>query len=276
MDRFICYKHDIRHWIVRKIKEANSRPIQFKIKQRYTVRQAKDLILKKRFAISANSPSWFYTAFERGNKDPLTNYALEFLDLNIEKAHPILVTGGGVGIMAFHLADSGFDEITVTDLLPEVVEVGQEIKNRFNYNNVIFIVDDCLNPKKEINKKYGAITALHWVFSAFMGNYGNEAVKNPFDIKVREKALNNFFEIYGNKLYSGGFLLVELTDACADYRIYTDHPSMDKSAEMIYPVRHSPEMVNLCASKNDLTVIDKKMSVRTGHHPRTLYVLRKN
>lgn len=274
-DRLICYKYDVKNALVKLARQFIRKKINYKIKRRYTIRYAKNLVLEKKFAISGNAPAWFYSAFDRDNYDPLTNYALEYIDDNIGDDGKILVTGGGCGIMGFHLADNGLRSVTVMDLLPEVVEVGEALKSAYAYHNVKFLVDDCLKPTKILTEKYDAITALHWLFSAFMGNYGNSTIENPYDAENRKNVLSQFLKEYAERLNAKGIILVELIDACTDYRIYTDHPSQEPSAETIYPVRHSPEMVKECADRLGLDIVTQKMSVRTGHHPRTLYILQK-
>jgi len=247
--------------------------IKFIIKQRYSERHAKKIVIKKKLALTLDGkPSWFYTAFERKDADPLTNYTLDFIEKNIKKDGKILVTGCGTGITAFHLADCGFKEIVGSDLLPECIIIANELKKEFNYENTRYIIDDGFHPA--VNEKFDLITALHWVFSAWMGNYGNSPVSNPFDLKIREEALNNFLSVYSSLLNENGILIVELTDAVADYRLASDHHLASYSLE-IYPIRHNLAQVERCAALNGLDVIDKKLCVTYGHHPRTSYFLRK-
>jgi hypothetical protein len=107
-----------------------------------------------------------------------------------------------------------------------------------------------------------------------MGNYGNSPVQNPYDENTRIEALNSFLSVYSKLLNENGYLIVELTDAVTDYRLPADHPMGDFSKE-IYPIRHTPEQVERCAAANGFSVIDKKLSVSYGHHPRASYYLKK-
>lgn len=254
---------------IRKVRKEDSR-----INSKVSVTAIKKLIREKGFAVSDGQASWFYTAYERGDLDPLTNFAMEFLDSNVNKSAPILITGCGTGIMAFHLADIGYTNVTGFDYLHECVEVAQHVSSMGNYQ-VEFYQDDGFNPN-DMGKKFDAITALHWVFSAWMGNYGNN--KLPED-KVasqafREELLTDFLQKYSALLNKNGILILELTDAVSDYRIPSDHYLGEFSKE-IYPIRHSPEQVDKCASLTGFIVVTKNLSVLYGHHPRTQYILRK-
>jgi SAM-dependent methyltransferase len=273
-DYLICLKHDIKRSAILFLKRMAGRKKRtvFDLKQRYSSRYAKNVILRKKLAITDGKPSWFYTAFERGDADALTNYSLGFIDQNLSKEGRILVTGCGTGITVFHLAEYGYKEVVGTDLLPECIDVADQLKNDFRYDNARFLIDNGFDPA--INEKFDLITALHWVFSAWMGNYGNPAVVNAFDPAIREQALNRFLSTYSPLLNEKGILIIELTDAVADYRLAADHPMGDFSLT-IYPIRHSPAQVESCAAANGFEVMDKKLSVSYGHHPRTSYYLRK-
>jgi SAM-dependent methyltransferase len=273
-DYLVCFKHDIKRSAMLFLKRMAGRKKRtvFDLKQRYSSRYAKNVILKKKLAITDGKPSWFYTAFERGDADALTNHTLQFIDRTLSKEGRILVTGCGTGITVFHLAEYGYKEVVGTDLLPECIEVADQLKKDFRYNNTRFLIDNGFDPA--INEKFDLITALHWVFSAWMGNYGNPAVVNAFDPAVREQALSQFLVTYSPLLNEKGILIIELTDAVADYRLATDHPMGDFSLT-IYPIRHSPEQVERCAAASGFEISDKKLSVAYGHHPRTSYYLRK-
>src|SRR5205814_6132179 len=152
--------------------------------------------------------------------------------------------------------------------LPECIDVANQLRQDLKYDTTRFVVDDGFKPT--ITEKFDLVTALHWVFSAWMGNYGNNPLANPFDADVRSKALRDFFSVYSNLLTEKGMLIIELTDAVADYRLATDHFMGDYSLK-IYPIRHTPEQVKQCAEANGLDVVDKKLCVSYGHHPRTSY-----
>lgn len=275
-DFWICFIYDIRSSIKYFLKKILGRikHSNFIIKQRYSKRYAKKVVLKKKLAVTTSrKPSWFYTSFDRSITDPLTNYTLKFIEDTINKENKILITGCGTGINLFHLADCGFKELVGSDLLPECIDIANQLKNDFKYDNTRFIVDDGFNPS--ITDKFDLITALRWVFSAWMGNYGNTSKLNPFDQNVRDEALKDFLMIYSKLLNMNGMLIIELIDSVVDYRLAADHKLGDDSIN-IYPIRHSAEQVKKCAELNGFDVIDKKLSISRGHQPRTCYYLRKN
>ena len=92
-DYLVCLKHDTRRSAILFLKglAGKKKRSVFDLKQRYSSRYAKNVILKKKLAITNGKPSWFYTAFERGDADPLTNYTLQFIDKNLTKEGRILV-----------------------------------------------------------------------------------------------------------------------------------------------------------------------------------------
>ena len=174
---------------------------------------------------SARNPSWFYTAYSRGGQDPLTNYTLKRLIDEPEKNKEVLITGCGTGIMLFFLIDKGFTQVDGFDYLPECIEIANYIKEKGNYAKTNLWVDDGFNPQN-IKKKYDIITAMHWVFSAWMGNYGNSLENiDPYNPDYREKKLFELLKVYKYYLKSNGVLILEITDSVADYRVSTDHLS---------------------------------------------------
>lgn len=277
-DRLICYAHDVRWalWLIAKRAAGQRVPTHSinSIKSRISPRRAKELVLRERLAVADGQPSWFYVAFDRGDQDPLTNYALDFIARNIPKSGRLLVTGCGTGITVFHLADCGFRDVTGIDLLPQCIAIANKIKQQGKYVETSFREADCFHPQLE--GTFDAITVMHWLCSAWAGNYGNSPVeigeaRRP---EVREKLLTDFLAIYAPHLSANGVLIVELIDAVTDYRIASDHHLGDRSLA-IYPVRHSPEQVQRCAAANGLQVIEQRLCVSYGHHPRTSYVLKK-
>jgi SAM-dependent methyltransferase len=276
LTKFVCLKYEFRKVLAsaaksilfRKKKTTSS----FTVKSRYTVSEAKKIIRNEGLALNGYQPSWFYTSFERLNTDPLTNCCLQFIEDNVPKESSILITGCGTGIMVFHLADAGFKSIEGRDLLQKCIRVASRLKEQFNYSNTSFLIDDGLQPK--LDNKYDLITALHWVFSAWMGNYGNTAQEDPRNPIVRERLLVELLRAYSINLNKDGIIIIELIDAVTDYREPFDHPLGLKSLD-IYPVRHTPEQVSKCANLVGLKVIDKKLVVSYGHHPRTGYFLKK-
>jgi hypothetical protein len=194
-----------------------------------------------------NQFSWFYTAYDRNDKDKMTNYTMNFIVNNFSKDSRVLVTGCGTGITLFHLMDSGFSKVEGLDYLDSCVEISNEVARLGSYNTKIW-KDDGFNPKLE--GSYDVITALHWVFSAWSGNYGNDKVslQRAFDPETRQKLVNDLFSKYAPHLNKNGVFIIELTDAVADYRLEgekrKDH----------YPVRHTPEQIKIAAELNGLIV----------------------
>jgi hypothetical protein len=270
----ICLKYEFQNWWIQTGKRMLGRKIhRFDIKRRYSVWAAKRIVMDENLAIVDNShPSWFYSAFDRNDADPLTNYSLKYIEQNVPKEASILIMGCGTGIMAFHLADAGFINIEGRDLLEKCIRVANRLGDQFGYKSVKFHVDDGFQPK--LKHKYDLITAMHWVFSAWMGNYGNTPPEDAYNPLVREHLLSEFLGNYVEHLSKNGLIIVELIDAVADYRDPFDHPLGQESTK-IYPVRHTPEQVRACASKLGLEVIDKRLCVNYSHQPRTSYILRK-
>jgi SAM-dependent methyltransferase len=273
-DVVICAKHDLRTGTGRILRRLLGRPVPKPLPSRVPTSKIKRLILKKGFAVSNGGISWFYDAYSRGNSDPLTNFAMDYVAKNTSKDAAILVTGCGTGITALYLADLRFTDVSGMDLLSDCIEVANAVKSMGHYNGVQFFTGDGFAP--QLSRKYDVITALHWVFSAWMGNYGN----NPVDldkassVEVRQALLRDFFSAYVPFMNPGAILLIELTDAVADYRIPSDHAWGERSRS-IYPVRHTPEQVERVAAEVGLAVVDRQLCVSFGHHPRTLYVLKR-
>lgn len=234
----------------------------------------KRLLMRNGLAVQDGAPWWFYSALDRGDADPLTNYALRYVVENVPKSAQVLITGCGTGITAFYLADAGFEHVHGIDLLPECISVADQVQQLGGYTGTRFWVDDALRPT--LHQSYDLITALHWVFSAWMGNYGNTPAdaEKAFTPDLREALLTELLGQYAPHLRPGGRLLIELTDAVTDYRLPEDHP-LGEFSRTIYPVRHTPEQVGRCAAVNGLVVEDQQLCVNYGHHPRTSYVLRK-
>lgn len=261
----------IRSTLKRLIGRTNKKPSR--IKSRYSEFAGKRIVLQEGIGLVDTGISWFYTAFERGSGDPLTNFMLDYVERNLPRDSTILLTGCGTGIMVFHLADSGFTSIEGSDLLPECIAVANRIRDQFGYRQTSFRVMDGFNPK--LDKTYDLITAVHWVFSAWMGNYGNDPAADARNPEVRMHCLKSFLGAYIDHLAPGGLFAIELTDSVADYREPLDHPHGERSVD-IYPVRHSPEQVREVAGSLGLEVLGQRLSVSYGHQPRTLYILQKD
>lgn len=215
-----------------------------------------------------NQFSWFYTAYDRNDKDKMTNYTMNFICEGFSKDSRILITGCGSGITLFHLMDSGFKNVEGLDYLSSCVEISNEVARLGGYTTKIW-QDDGFNPK--LTGKYDVITALHWVFSAWSGNYGNDKVQleKAFDPEFRQYLITELLSKYVPHMNDNGVFIIELTDAVADYRL------TDEKKREHYPVRHTPEQLRIAAEKNGLIVENYYLSVSYGHQPRTSYILRK-
>jgi hypothetical protein len=246
------------------------------LKSRVSVSRIKRMIRKRGLALDeSGSPTWFYTAYHREDSDPLTNYTLEFICREVSKNSDVLVTGCGTGIMLFFLIDQGFTNVEGFDFLDKCVLVANDVAMLGGYTTRIWR-DDGFNPT--LRKKYNLITALHWVFSAWMGNYGNKSVsvEDARAPGTRERLLSDFLSRYSPHLHSGGLLIVELTDAVADYRVPLDGGVRAVPLSDIYPVRHTPGQVTTCAEQCGLKVVSYRMCCSYGHQPRTSYILKKS
>lgn len=79
---------------------------------------------------------------------------------------------------------------------------------------------------------------------------------------------------YAELLKPGGIIIIELTDAVADYRIGSDN-YLGEALKNVFPVRQTPAQVGKCAAIAGLAVAEKVMSTY-GLQPRTSYVLVKS
>ena len=247
------------------------------IASRVPVRTIKRLMRNNGLATFEQTPSWFYTAYERGDADPLTNYTLEYIRKNVPKDASILVTGCGTGIMLFHLLDAGFNTVHGFDLLDQCVSIANEVAKLGSYRTKIWNGDGLKQPR--IDGNYDVILALHWVFSAWCnGNYGNpvvpyEEAKKP---ETRERLLRELLSRYIGHLNPGGLFVVELTDAVADYRVPTEGGAPGFTPDQIYPVRFTPEQVREVCEPLGMAVDSYSLGVSYGRQPRTVYRLRKS
>lgn len=244
------------------------------LKSRISVSKIKRLIRKRGLALDEfGAPTWFYTAYHRRDADPLTNYTLAFICKEVPKNSNVLITGCGTGIMLFFLMDQGFNNVEGFDYLDKCVLIANDVAEIGGYNTRIW-QDDGFNPT--LQKKYDLITAMHWVFSAWMGNYGNNSDSNE-EAKTsqkRERLLLDFLSRYTPHLNPGGLIIVELTDAVADYRVPLDGGVKAIPLSDIYPVRHTPDQVSKCAEQCGLKVVSYHMCCSYGHQPRTSYILK--
>ena len=245
------------------------------IQSRVPVRTIRRIIRRRGLALTDEQQlSWWYTiAYERGDTDPLTNYALDFIRDQAPKDAFILVTGCGTGVMLFHLIDAGFTRVDGFDYLKERVVIANDIAKLGHYHCRIWQADGF---RPQLESTYGVVLAVHWVYSAWMGNYKNKAI--PYEqaklASKRDELLTDFLSQYAPHINPGGLMIVELTDAVADYRISSVSIRRPIPLDHIYPVRFTPEQVIMCARRNGLEVEDYKFSIN-GPQPRTCYRLRK-
>jgi|GEM_PF-5961736 len=253
----------------------NGDRVDRRLQSRIPASKIKRLIRRRDLALDKfGNPSWFYTAYQREDSDPLTNFTLDFICENIPKDSDLLITGCGTGIMLFFLIDQGFQNVEGFDFLDQCVLIANEVAELGRYRTKIWQADG-FNPS--LQKKYHLITAMHWVFSAWMGNYGNDArpLEDARSPTTRERLLRDFLSKYAPHLHRGGLFIVELTDAVADYRLPFDGGFTPIPLTEIYPVRHTPTQVATCAMDCGLSLVSFSMCCSYGHQPRTSYILKK-
>lgn len=208
------------------------------------------------------NPSWWYASLDcrRNEADDLTRAALKYVVENVPGNTRILGTGCGTGWMLFWFAQKGFSNIEGFDYLPNVVQSAKEIAALANIPAKLW-QDDGFHPRLE--GEYGLILVLHWLYSAWMGNYGN----TPRRSEDREALLSAFLAQYSGHIKSKGLIMLELVDAISDFR----EPPI-----ATYPIRHTAEQVARCAAPFGLAVERKMFNSNYGHLPRMLYLLRKS
>jgi len=206
------------------------------------------------------NPSWWYAAFDgRNANDELTHFEFDFISHNVSKNADILVTGCGVGLTSIYFKQQGYSNIEGFDYLPNVVASAKEIANLAGVNINYWVADGF---KPSLTKEYDCITAMHWVYSAWMGNYDNP-VETRSD---REGVLTEFLSNYSSNLKPSGFLLLELVDSLLDYA----YPQWDA-----YPIRLTVDQVKSAAAATGLS-IRQIVSNPLGQRPIVvLYVLQK-
>jgi hypothetical protein len=206
------------------------------------------------------NPSWWYASLDcrRNEADDLTKAALKYVLENVPADTRILGTGCGTGWMLFWLAQRGFHRIEGFDYLPNVVESAKELAELAGVRARLW-QDDGFHPRLE--GRYGLVLVLHWLYSAWMGNYGNA----PRGNEDRKTLLSAFLAQYADHVENGGLMMLELVDAISDFR----EPPI-----AIYPVRHTAEQVAECAAASGFAVERKMFNSNYGHLPRMLYVLR--
>jgi len=153
------------------------------------------------------------------------------------------------------------------------VIVANDIARTGNYECRIWQADGF---KPKLESSYDVILAQRWVYSAWGGNYENQAI--PYEeaktSAKREALLTDFLTQYSGHMSLGGILIVELIDAVADYRVSLDY-GRSSPLDTVYPVRHTPEQVAACALRTGFEIIDYKLSTNNPQ-PTTCYILRKH
>jgi SAM-dependent methyltransferase len=207
------------------------------------------------------TPTWWYSALDlkRNEEDELTKSALRYVEAKAARDASILVTGCGTGWMLFWLSERGFKHVEGFDYLDNVVQSAREIAAFSNIPVKLWQADG-FDPRLE--RDYDLMLVLHWLYSAWMGNYGNTARSE----QDRETLLADFLGKYAYRIRPGGVMLLELIDSISDD---LQPPSS------VYPIRHSSEQVIRCAAAWDLAVEKRMFNFKYGHLPRMLYVLRK-
>lgn len=256
--------------VVNRLRGRTSSPV---LKSRVPVKTIKRLIADSDLALMDGEASWFYTAYSRGDTDQLTNYTLDWIVRNVNKKDAILNTGCGTGIILFWLLDQGFETVEGFDFLQDCVTIANKVKDLGGYKTRIW-QDDGFAPER-IDRQYDLITCMHWVYSAWAGNYGNQRISDAKSPKTRELLLSSFLAQYRPRLKQNGRLILETVDAVADYRVPNDHLWLKTiPLDSIYPVRHSPDQAERCAKETGFIVEDYKTTTTYSHQPRTSYIFK--
>ena len=267
----------------------------FKFISRWTPSECRKILIKSGAALSDNywepyrtkppgrEPTWFYReCVDRGASSQLTNVGLKTAEIELTKNHPnllLLDTGCGYGSMSFHLEDKGF-EVEGWDLYQPGIDAANTIKSRYGYKSTFRVVD-CINPSPEIFNarigKFNVITVLYWFMVAVSDSQGSTSVKNPLDTGVRRKFLEDFLSKYVQLLAPDGIILIEVVDACADYRLREEQESLVGNPDLeMLPLRYRLEDVEHVALKVGLQIELYKISVcNESLQPSALYSLRK-
>lgn len=207
-------------------------------------------------------PRWWFASFmeKRNSVDPLTGNFFKYMINNVSKDSNILITGCGTGWMLIWLAQRGFKKLHGFDYLQQVVDAANSLADLAKIKANIW-QDDGFNPSTKL-EKYDVIVALHWVYSAWGGNYGNKAVTS----NDSKDLLTRFISNYIPHLSDNGYLCIELIDSMADFTVPTYN---------VYPVRLSIEHVTECAEGLGLSIEKKMFCGKQGRLPRMIYIMKK-
>lgn len=206
------------------------------------------------------TPTWWYSSldFRRNEQDDLTKAALKYVEQQVPKDARILGTGCGTGWMLFWLAQRGYTRIDGFDYMDNVVQAAKEIAALGGLQVKLWQADGF---RPQLDSNYDLILVLHWLYSAWMGNYGNKPRQED-----RQELLQEFLGEYAPRVEKNGLLLLELIDSISDFR---------EPSSQVYSIRHSSEQVSRCASAVGLRIEKQMFNSNYGHLPRMLYCLRK-
>lgn len=228
-----------------------------------STRQVKKILARHDLGFDKDGlATWWYSSLDlkRNEEDDLTKAALRYASTTIDHDGRILVTGCGTGWMLIWLAQQGFQNLEGFDYLDNVVKAAEEIAALGRMNAKLW-KDDGFDPT--LDGQYDLIMVLHWLYSAWMGNYGNQ----PRGHDDREALLRSFLAHYSEHVKPNGLVMVELIDSVSDYL----EPPTD-----VYPIRHSFEQVERCATALGFIVEKRMFNFRYGRLPRMLYFLRRS
>jgi SAM-dependent methyltransferase len=209
------------------------------------------------------SNSWFYQSYmnDRNSAYPTCRWIFEFVSENIKKDAKIFETGCGTGWFLLWLAEKGFNNLHGADILSECINSAVQFAELKNYKINLW-VDDGFNPS-QIPEQCDLIMALHWLFSAWGGNYTD---KNAgYSDKDSVFLLNDFISKYAPYVKKDGYIVFELVDTLSDY--------FNRDMKC-YPIRHSNETVMNVINKYGFEIVDKCVSI--GHKLNVSYLCKKN
>lgn len=213
---------------------------------------------------SGDDFTWWFSAFvnNRNIEDKATHDFLRIIMESINPKSRILATGCGTGWFLFCLAQKGFSNLHGFDYMPDVVNAAKDLVDLSGYPIKIW-QDDGFDPQF-LDGKYDLIFCLHWLFSAWVGNYGNTP---HLDSSENVKLLDDLFSKYYLHVRQGGMFVIEVVDSYAARSRY--RPSD------LYPIRHRYEEVEECANKFGFKIVLSDLTIGYGHQPRMTYFCQK-
>ena len=265
MSRFVNrFKHEVSRVLIRPLYRRLMGKVPLgstRYDPRIPTRRAKAILRRHGLGYDENgTPSWWYQAFDgRNSADQLTQFEFDWIEEHVPKDGSILVSGCGVGLTTIWLNQQGFESVSGFDYLPEVLACAVEIA-AITDTPISYWQADGFNP--QLTDRYDCITAMHWVYSAWMGNYDN-----PIETREDHQAvLEDFLRDYVDALKPRGSMLLELVDGLLDYAV----PEFKA-----YPIRLTVEQVRSAATNVGLE-LEKVVSNPLGNRPIVvLYILRR-